>query len=299
VAPGPVLVAGGARDPNLETLLAALSARRIPVQPALIEPARSPWVAWNLAADQLVLDGVALAPSAVFLRHDVFSPLMDPRPEVGFRSAAWAAALTGWVLAHPRVRCPNRNALICATNKVHALVRALANGLPIPLTAVTNHAGEAERFLPGQPKIAKPIGGGDLCRPLDPVLQRSQRRGEVLAAPAIVQERLIPPEVRVYGVGGRLFAFEVRSEELDYRAGPVEVLYLGAPPPEIAGGVRRLMDELRLDFAAADFKTSGDGAGLLFLEINNAPMFTRFDMACSGALSAALCDWLLAGGPDS
>ena len=37
------------------------------------------------------------------------------------------------------------------------------------------------------------------------------------ASPAIVQQRLRAPEIRVYVVGRRLFAFRVISELLDYR----------------------------------------------------------------------------------
>ena len=43
-----------------------------------------------------------------------------------------------------------------------------------------------------------------------------------------------------------------------------------------------------LDFAAADFKAEPASGRLLFLEINNGPMFVAFDRAAGGELSAAI-----------
>jgi hypothetical protein len=171
------------------------------------------------------------------------------------------------------------------------LVLARAAGLAIPRTVVTNHAATARTAAPDG--IAKPVGGGDVTRPLDEALALG-RADTILAAPALVQERLIAPELRIYVVGDATFAFEVRSPLLDYRASnDVEVVYLGPGPAPAAAQVRALAARCGLDYAAADLKSRADGT-LVFLELNTAPMFARFDHACDGALCRTMVAWLSA-----
>lgn len=288
-----VLVIGGDRDPNVEALLAAFAAAGAPVRPLLVGATTRPSVAWDLADDRLIVDGTAVTPRAAFLRHDVFTQLADPRPAPAQRALAWSTALHGWLLAHPAVRCFNRAA--APNNKPHTLVLARALGLAIPRTVVTNHAATARAAVGDDPTrgIAKPVAGGELTQRLDEALAAAGD-APVLAAPAIVQERLVAPEVRVFVIGDRTLTFEVRSTELDYRASPdVDVIYLGPGPAPIAAQVRALAQQLGLEFAAADLKSRADGA-LVFLELNTGPMFARFDQACGGALTAAMAAWLLA-----
>jgi hypothetical protein len=54
------------------------------------------------------------------------------------------------------------------------------------------------------------------------------------------------------------------------------------------------MDEVGLDFGAADFKTCPDTGSYRFLEVNSAPMFAGFDRVAKGCLSAAILEWLRA-----
>lgn len=282
-----LLVAGGDRDPSIAALVAALVRADVPHKLVATGAAR-PTMAWDLDADTLVVDGEPFAPRAAFVRHDVFEQLADPRPQPGFRAGAWWTALDGWLLAHPDVRCFNR-ASAGPSNKPYLLVAARAHGLAIPRTLVTNHAPSARAFAPDG--IAKPVGGGDLARPLDEALAMARAR-TVLAAPALVQERLVPPELRIFVVGDRTFAFEVRSPRLDYRAGDdVEVVYAGDGPAPAAAQVRALAHAQGLDFAAADLKSRPDGS-LVFLELNTGPMFARFDQACDGALCRTMVAWL-------
>jgi hypothetical protein len=308
----PVLVAGGDRDPNLAALLAGLAAARVPARGLLVGAQTRPWLAWDLDDDRLILDGEALTPRAAFLRHDVFTQLADPRPQPGARAMAWSAALQGWLLAHPEVRCPNRAGAAGPSNKPYLLVLARALGLAVPRTIVTNHADLARTLAGGVPMldaagtgaapardegagrwIAKPVAGGALTRELGDALAEAGP-GPVLAAPALVQERLVAPELRIFVVGDATHAFEVRSPALDYRADDaVELAYLGRGPSPAAEQVRALARQCGLDYAAADLKSRADGT-LVFLELNTAPMFARFDRASGGALVRSLVDWLAA-----
>jgi len=110
----------------------------------------------------------------------------------------------------------------------------------------------------------------------------------VAAAPAIVQKRLIAPEIRIYVIGHSAFAFEVRSVSLDYRVNQdAELVLLQSVPPELAM-LRKLMSRLGMDFGAADFKTDPETGQLVFLELNTSPMFARFDQVSGGKVCAAI-----------
>ena len=291
--PAAPLVAGGAADPNITALVRGFARAGQPVQPVVIGDA-IPTLAWE-PGGPLVIDGAPRTPRAMFMRHDVFGALRDRDPQVATSAMAWTAALVGWLMASPAVHTPNRAMWSSVNHKPAGLVLAAEAGLRLPATLVTNDRAAAEAFLGGAAKIAKPVAGGDLARPLDDALAMASRRAGPFAAPAIIQERLVPPEVRVYVVGDRAFAFEVRSRHLDYRAAnDAEVIALDEPPAGIAAPLLQLARTMQLDFCAADFKTADDGS-LRFLEVNTSPMFARFDHASGGALCDALVAWLVAG----
>jgi glutathione synthase/RimK-type ligase-like ATP-grasp enzyme len=289
-----LLVAGGSLDPNLDPLEARARARGLPLSSLRIGPGLHPRVRWDLAGDALLVDGRPLRPTAIFLRHDVFAAMQDPRPAVSERALAWHTLVSGWALAHEDVRVPNRRSRQYGANKPLALHLAVRAGLRVPATALTNDVA-ALRSGPAWPRVVKPIDGGALCEPLEDVLARTPEQGGAAAKPAIVQERLVPPEVRVYVVGRRLFPFRVISDALDYRADRrVRVEPVPALPAALGGALLELCERLGLDWAAADFKTDSGSGELCFLEINSAPMFAAFDRACGGGLVDALLDWLLA-----
>jgi glutathione synthase/RimK-type ligase-like ATP-grasp enzyme len=136
--------------------------------------------------------------------------------------------------------------------------------------------------------IAKPVAGGDYCYSLAEALAKTDLRRGLAASPAIVQQRLAPPEVRIYVIGQSAFAFEVRSNSLDYRVNQdAEVILLPQVPPELSQ-LQQLMSQLGLDFGAADFKTDPDTGHLVFLELNTSPMFARFDHASQGQVCEAM-----------
>jgi hypothetical protein len=54
---GPILVAGGDRDPNLRALVACLERRGEPVFVLRVGESHHPWVTWDLDSGRLVVDG--------------------------------------------------------------------------------------------------------------------------------------------------------------------------------------------------------------------------------------------------
>lgn len=284
-----LLIGGGDADPNLGLLADAAAAKGVDVIRVLAGSSR-PRIDWDLERDVLTVDGDAVAPTALFLRHDVFGGQVDPRPSVGFRASAWSALLHGWALSHPGVRYMNRSAAPGTGSKPFILQRARALGLHVPRTRITNARESVRAFGSG---IAKPVAGGGLAHDLGAALRLAGDE-EDLAAPALVQETLVQPELRVYVVGTRTFAFWVRSSMLDYRADPETVVeFCGPAPTTIADALLRLARLLGLDFGAADFKSRPDGS-LVFLEMNSGPMFGRFGQESGGALTAAMVEWLCA-----
>ena len=289
-----LLIGGGAQDPNILRLLEHATASGIEVCALLVGPDAHPRIDWDLEADRLVLDGGEIRPNAVFLRYDVFTNLADGRPESLARASAWYAAVAGWALAHPDVRFLNRGSRDSGANKPHALQLARACGLTVPFTRVTNDLDVLEALERERPMIAKPVDGGAHTQALGALLETSERREHSAAAPAITQERLVAPEVRVYVVGERVFPFRIFSSALDYRTSTdTQVRALADLPAEIGHGVLRLLEALSMDWGAADFKACEKTGELRFLEINSGPMFVAFDLACGGALCDGMLEWLV------
>jgi len=293
-----LLIAGGEADPNVASALERMGQRGIAGQ-ALLVGAANPALTWDYQADVLRIGGAEARPEAVFLRYDVFSTLADERPSVTFRAQAWFTTLHGWLMAHPGVRALNRRSTGGA-NKPHILHTARQVGLRIPFTLLTNELDvlEADAARLG-PMIAKPVPGGGFAQDVRDLLEKTPRRDGRSAAPAFVQRRLVPPEVRVYGVGEgstrRFVAFRVESDALDYRSDDdsrVVHLPIGEVDADAVAGLGRLMDALDMDYGAADFKTDPDDGRLTFLEINSGPMFSAFDQVSEFAVSDAILDYL-------
>lgn len=287
-----LLVCGGDSDPNLHCLLATLQRRRQPHRALLAGATHHPTLEWDLTTNRLRLEGRAVAPSAIFLRYDVFTNLNDQQPSSAYRANAWYTTLQAWQLANPRVRAFN-GAFGGHVFKPHILRLAKAAGLAIPTTVVTNHLDRLARWQAREELIAKPVAGGDYCQKLGPLLQDTARRGTAAAAPAIVQTCLVPPEWRVYRIGRSFHAFTVEADALDYRTTQRCVVHPEPTVPRgLVAGLRKLTDRLGLDFMAADFKACPQTGRLLFLEVNSGPMFSAFDAAGHGCLTDAMAEWL-------
>lgn len=282
-----LLLAGGQDDPNLAVLAHAAQRANVDMLDLRLPTSESPAFCWDPAEGAPQFAGRELRASSAFIRHDVFGGMQDPRPEVSARASAWYHTMMGWLLSEPRVQMFNRGMCQIATNKPAALVFARQAGLQIPPTKITNQVGSF-RSEQLDSMIAKPVGGGDYCYSLAEAVAKTDLRGGVAARPAIVQKRLVPPEVRIYVIGAAEFAFEVRSPSLDYRVNQDAALIpLPEVPPEVSR-LRNLMSRLGLDFGAADFKTDPETGQLVFLELNTSPMFARFDQVSGGAVCAAI-----------
>ena len=289
-----LLIVGGDADPNITALLAATERSGVPCQTLLVGKNSHPSLTWDLATGQLWLDGKLLQCSAAFVRHDVFTALQDGQASSHYRASAWYTAVTGWLATHPEILIFNRRNLNQVTNKPLVMKLAQDCGLAVPETVITNDGQQLTRY---EEKVVKPINGGSYCEPLAEVLKRTSLKDGRAAAPAIIQERLVPPEIRIYAVGNQYFAFNVISSELDYRSTQdtrVEFIEGGVfSSMGLTDALGKLLAELGLDFAAADFKTCRTTGRLLFLEVNTGPMFAAFNHASDGKLCNAMLEYLM------
>ena len=281
-----LLLAGGHEDPNLAVLADAAQKARIEFVDFRLPVAESPAFCWDLQHGAPRFSDKDTTINGAFIRHDVFAGMKDPRPAVNARALAWYQTVMGWLLSQPQICIFNRHMSQAATNKPAVLVLAREAGLRIPPTMITNEAEKLRAEL--ELMIAKPVLGGDYCHSLEDALAKADLRSGLAASPAIVQKRLVPPEVRIYVIGQAAFAFEVRSNSLDYRVSQDAELMLLPEVPQELSMLRKLMSRLGLDFGAADFKTDADTGQLVFLELNTSPMFARFDQISGGQVCGAI-----------
>lgn len=292
-----LLITGGDQDPNLKTLMAAAQRAGQIVCPLLVGLTSHPTIVWEVTSDRFLIDGQPLECTAAFIRYDIFTALKDRRQAAQHRSLAWHTTLNGWLAAHSEIRMFNRRNLRYTTNKPLVLHLAQSFGLKIPDTVITNDFSYLAQFEKNRRLVAKPVNGGGYCRSFEEVSRQTELKNETTAAaPAIVQNRLVAPEIRIYAVGKSFFAFEITSEELDYRTThQAQIVYIENFSGELTGGLRKLLDTLGLDFAAADFKTCPETGELVFLEVNTSPMFAAFDSASKGSLSDSMLKFLISG----
>lgn len=283
-----LLVCGGAADPNIRCLLEAAARKRVPTLPLVFGSTSAISLHWDVNRDRLLLNRRASRVRAAFVRYDVFTPTRAGGPDSDQRSHAWYAAVEGWLSCRRSVARLNQRAAstIWKPQQLHAAIRC---GLTVPKTVVSNDTREIRSWIGRNAAIAKPVGGGEYTQRLDTVLAGTEIRNKRAAAPAIVQEELIAPDVRVFGVGASQIAFQIESSMLDYREDQAcRIALEPRPPRRLLNALARLARTLKLDFYAADFKTCARTGELLFLEINNAPMFAAFDAVADGALCSAI-----------
>jgi hypothetical protein len=280
-----LLISGGQKDFNLTHLAEVCVRQACPAFTLYLDEADGWYVNWSLDdPSKLYINDQALTPKAVFVRWDAFS-FLDGN-ENGITSDAlnnWFDLIKGWALVNPSVKVLNRFHEDYLSNKPFLLKLAYDCGLDVPKTYFTNNAKDID--LDGF--IAKPIAGGAHTENL------ADKGG--LAFPMIVQEKLINPEMRIYRIGDEWFAFQIESAALDYRTLDINDISIHRVPlkDDLVEGLKKLTDQIKLDYAAADFKTCPKTGKLKFLEINSMPMFGGFDLKASGALSHALLKYLL------
>lgn len=287
-----IILAGGQADPNIARMARRLTERRLPYVTMPAEEDGLHRLMWRLGEEHLWIDGSMVRPSAVFLRYDVFTQVPKGPMEARKRASRWYYTVLSWALAHEEVAFLNRRYGSRHATKPHTLHLAKRLGLETPDTVITNDE-EVLSCVHDERWIVKPVDGGEYTQVLSELLKASSGAARVAEAPTILQQRLMGPDLRVYGIGDRWFAFTLTTSGIDYRQSSDVVIRSVPVPKDVTEPLSALMDHLGLDFGAADFKMCTRSDRYVFLEINSAPMFAAFDDIVAGALGDAIIDWML------
>jgi len=210
-------------------------------------------------------------------------------------SGVWGSLRAGWV------NDPWRDER--AAHKPAQLAAAQAAGLAVPPTLITSVPEDARAFLeelgerPVIQKALRPTEGN--WRPTRLLTAADRNRLDDLRfAPAILQAYVAGTDVRVTAAGSRLIATAIDARDTsspqDFRTvfqqARVEPCEL---PAEVAAGIRALLLDLGLRYAAVDFRRTDDGQ-YLFLEANPTGQWLfledRTGQAITEAVAAALVE---------
>lgn len=294
-----LLIAGGSRDANLPWLRDAAGRLGIDCLCIFTDEAHSPAFRWDVGSGRATIDGAAIDCRAAFVRYDVFAAMVTGAQTTAATAAAWFAAISSYCSASGIFQL-NSNIEPLSASKPWMLVQAQAAGLAIPSTIVTNEQAAALMVGPPEGAIAKPVAGGSYVVGMDDALAGTVwEAGGLAPHPAIVQPRLVYPERRIYRVGTRFFVLDIASQTLDSRLDP-QMAITHVPNDELPAGmlaaIRTLTDRIRCDFCAIDTKTDPTTGELVFLELNNGPMFMAYDRATQGAMSEEMLRYLVSEG---
>lgn len=292
-----LLLAGGSKDPSVGGLNAVAKSRGLRILSLVHGESDEVNVSLCIDEGRLIVDGICCTFSAAFCRFDVFADMTSTSYSPSNRSNDWFAFAFGAIRSSVRSKHLNAKTLNGGSSKVFDLKAAADIGLQVPRTIVTNDFNRLEKLASEVGKwIAKPVGGGSYCFPLEEVLDATLVHDGRMPNPAIVQERLTYPEFRVYRIGKRFVTYGIQSASLDYRTDPKTVMKHLPPsalPEDIRNKLAGLGDAAGLDFYACDLKSKPQSGELCFLELNTSPMFAAHDAVSSGAVSHAILDALL------
>jgi hypothetical protein len=277
-----VLVLTRAADREIDDLSLGLAASGIAVVRLDADRAAGHDLCWHPGDRVLTVDGVDFRPEVCWSRYFAPPALRTSATDArvgAYARAAWGA-MADALAAAAGVRHVNAGA---APDRLRQLEAARAAGLATPATVVTTDLAAAAARIPGDGDLlVKPLGehaveprAGELTGLAPHRITRAEAVGQASRepAPVIVQEHVAAPrELRVYAVAGRLHAFAVEHASLAGRWDREPRVEAAELEHGLAGALRRLVAEWRLDVAAFDVL---DGpAGPVFLEVNQA------------------CDWL-------
>jgi glutathione synthase/RimK-type ligase-like ATP-grasp enzyme len=240
------------------------------------------------------MKGAKLQPddvAAVIYRRpkDLVPPIDADAYQRQHAAGEWAGAIEGFLAHIPIAKWINHPSLnFSASHKVHQLTRAAQYGLHVPPWLVTTLPNEATQFQAehGTEVIAKPLAAGYIERPWPDVstsiyTQPIDRCHSTLferlpACPVLFQRRIQKSlDVRVVFVDNSHVAVAMEGadangrQRLDIRRSNmkgVQYFTITIPHP-VEVGVRSLLTEYGLRFAALDFAIDRDG-NWIFLEIN-------------------------------
>jgi glutathione synthase/RimK-type ligase-like ATP-grasp enzyme len=191
----------------------------------------------------------------------------------------------------------SQNAINMHKAKGFQLKLMAKNNIRIPRTLITNDREELEEFIKSSSAdlIFKPVLGGALTEKLNLPSLSEERLKLLINSPVQFQELLEGVDVRVYGVGEKLFAAEILANSLDFRDDhqakilPVEI------PDKVKQDCLKIMEMFDLKFTGIDIRHNKKTDEYVFIEANPSPMFTFFQEKTGFPISDSLVELLISG----
>lgn len=240
---------------------------------------------------ELVVDDVCIGPPTVVWSRRPAARVVDPRVVdarmVRFVQQEWRHALHGGLLAVGCRVVNDPRQEYRAQFKPWQLTVAAKAGFPVPETAVTNSAAEAEAFR----RRMAAQGSRTVFKSLTPLpwfhlgetreFTADVATGEVLGLAPVIFQQCIEKgvDLRVFVAGQDVVSAEVRTEHtelIDWRLDP-EVAYQATTlSSNEAATVRKVVAGLGLDTASVDLRREPDGT-LYFFEANPSGQFLMLE----------------------
>ena len=279
-----LLVVGGESDPNTQRIVDQAHLRDIDYVFWDTDQDAACQMAWDLHRPEIDLGDRLIRPRSIFIRYNVFDA-NETRNHAAFNVAE------SFALTWPAIKLLNRDTAGDSNNKSRNLARARSIGFEVPETVVLGDLSPLTSVPDPSLKIIKPLGGGDHAYVVSEINSDQTRLGEM--SPQFVQEKLDGENLRVFSIGGELFAFHLKTTEVDYRTDDnVSIEHLEVPS-SIVDATKQLVDLIGFDYCALDFRCREGFNDPVFLEINSFPMFVAFDDACGNRLADAVLNFLL------
>jgi len=282
-----VLIVGGESDPNTRRIVDQAHLREIEYFFWDTDADLSLQIAWDFNAPDLDLGSERLRPYAVYIRWNVFGG--EPT-----RNLSAYEMMQGYAFAWPKIRMLNRGSATDTNNKSFNLRLAQAIGFTIPDTLVMSDLSPLRTMPDAETRVAKPLGGGIHTRDVPSLSADDDSLAK--SPPMFVQERIDGENLRVFSVGGKLFAFHLITSQLDYRDDPTVGVVPIEVPPELVEVTHELVKQKCFDYCALDFRCRSGFDNPVFLEVNSFPMFVRFDDACDNQIADAVLGFLVGNG---
>ena len=279
-----LLIVGGDSDPNTRRIVDQAHLRNLRYEFWNTDRPDAHQIAWDFETPHIDLGDQRWNPTSVYLRYNVFGG--DP---VVNQSAF--NTIQAYVLAWPSIRLLNREVMTDANNKSRNLRIAKEIGFDIPETTVLADLTPLASMPDSENQIIKPLDGGGHALSVKDVQDDPVKLAGL--GPQFVQSRMLGENMRVFSIGGKLSAFHLGTDCLDYREDDGVTVESIDVPNSLFAPIEELVRATQFDYCALDFRFRNGWNEPVFLEINSFPMFVRFDDACENQLADATLDFLV------
>ncbi len=167
-------------------------------------------------------------------------------------------------------------------------------GIRIPETIITNDADELINFYEKNNKkvIYKPVRGWANTEILTDKKLTKKNLAALSNSPVTAQELIEGTDTRIYVVKDKIFALEIPSEKIDFRAEENAKRVPVKLPDNIERECFNINNILNLVFSGIDMKKTPEGE-YVFFEANPTPVFLYDEECCNYPISDSIVSLLL------